>query len=320
MKFLRIIGGLIGLALVSLLLHQVGWESVRQTFSLLGWGYGIVILYPLTWILLNTRGWKTVLPRQAGHFPFFRLVQIRLAGETFNSLLPSGYVGGEPLKAKLLAETLSLREATSSVLIAKSAQSLGMVLFIGLGLSLAHPGGGSPWRKPGTLAALILLAGGIFIFTILLANRSFSRLGRALHRLTRFHWLQAQEHKFIALDESLGVFYREGRGRFLQSVVWHGLGWLAGALELGVIFRLIGHPLGWRDAWFMAALAQLAAIIGFLSPASVGFYESAHYMAAVLLGLPPALGLSVSLIRRVREIFWDIVGIFLFWRLTKRRT
>ena len=121
----------------------------------------------------------------------------------------------------------------------------------------------------------------------------------------------------MALDESLGRSYREGKGRFLASVAWHGAGWLAGALELALIFRLLGFPLSWMQAWFMGAMAQLAATVGLVSPAGIGFYEGGHYMAALALGLPPSLGLSASLIRRVRELFWDAVGLGLYWHLSR---
>ena len=67
-------------------------------------------------------------------------------------------------------------------------------------------------------------------------------------------------------------------------------------------------------------MAQLGAMIrrAVHAPGGVGLYEGGHYMAASLLGLPPALGLSVSLIRRVRELFWDLRRPgFLFWKLSR---
>jgi uncharacterized protein (TIRG00374 family) len=245
------------------------------------------------------------------------MASIRVAGETFNSLLPSGYVGGEPLKAKLLSNAVPMQEAASSVLIAKASQSIGLMLFLGLGLTLGHVSGPSPLTHGPTLVAICLLTIGIGIFTLLLAKGSFTWMGRWLHRITKFGWLQRQEDKLVALDESIGAFYREGKLRFMASIVWHCGGWLAGALEVAVIFYLIGHAITWRQAWFIGAMAQLASVIGLLVPAGVGLYEGGHYMAASLLGLDPALGLSVSLIRRVREVFWDMIGLFIFWRLSK---
>jgi uncharacterized protein (TIRG00374 family) len=315
MKVFRWVGVLIGLSIAGYLMHEVGLGAIRHTLGLLGWGYTVVLAYPITWILLNTAGWRSALPRAYGALSLTYLASIRVAGETFNSLLPSGYVGGEPLKAKLLSREMPMREAASSVLIAKAAQSVGLVFFVGIGLSLGHLGHQSPLKDPRTLTALCLLAAGIGIFTFLLANRSFSRMGQALHRLTGMPWLQKQDETLLALDESIGAFYREGKSRFLISVLWHVGGWLAGALEVGLIFWMLGSPVSWTQAWFIGAMAQLASVIGLFVPAGVGLYEGGHYMAASLLGINPELGLSVSLIRRVREVFWDLIGIGLFWRL-----
>jgi uncharacterized protein (TIRG00374 family) len=317
MKILRFLGILLGAFLVVVLVREVGWTPIHATLTVLGWKYLIVLAYPITWLLLNTFGWRSALHSGSAPIPFRKLIEVRLAGETFNSLLPSSYLGGEPIKAKLLSTWVPLRESTSSVLIAKSAQSIGLLLYIGLGLTLGLPPTATAGLKGKAWVAFGLLAGGVIIFTCLLGHQSFSRLGRALHRFTKNHWLQAQEARLIALDESLGRFYRECKGRFMASIAWHGGGWIVGMFELVVIFALMGHPISWRQAWFMGALAQLGMVIGLISPGGVGFYEGGHYLAAVLLGLPPSLGLSASLIRRVREIFWDVVGLYFFWRYSK---
>lgn len=320
MKILRIVGLLIGLSLAGYLLHEVGWAQIKQTFEWLGWGYPVVILYPVTWMLCNTAGWRSAIHAQYAKINLLAMMAIRITGEAFNSLLPSGYVGGEPLKAKLLSNRVPPAEAASSVLIAKAAQSVSLIFFIVLGLSLGGNGASAPLHRPSTLVSIGCLTVGIFIFTLLLTRRSFSRVGRWLHRLTGHPWLQKQDAKLVALDDSIGAFYRECKGRFFQSILWHGGGWLAGALEVAIICWFLGTPVTWRQAWFIGALAQLAAIVGLLIPAGIGLYEGGHYMAASILGLPPSLGLSVSLIRRMREIVWDTVGLYLFWKLSKEST
>jgi glycosyltransferase 2 family protein len=316
MKFLRIIAVAVGLALAGYLLHQVGLGEVRHSLGLLGWGYVLILAYPAVWTFLNTRGWRSALKSRV---PFVELFLIRVAGETFNSLLPSGYVGGEPLKVKLLSRRVPVSEAASSVLIAKAGQSVALVFFVTLGLTIGNEGSPSVFRNPKTLIALLALSAGIGIFAWLLASRSFSRLGRWLHRLTGHPWIQKQDAHLAALDDSLGEFYRGGKTRFLVCVLWHLAGWLAGALEVAIIFRLMGYPVTWQQAWFIGAMAQLAAVIGLVIPAGIGLYEGGHYMAASILGINPTLGLTVSLIRRVREVFWDAIGLFLFWKLSKEK-
>ena len=201
---------------------------------------------------------------------------------------------------------------------AKAAQSVGLVLFVGLGLTLGGRPGSMPISKqPAALAALFLLAVGIFFFLVLLSTRGFSRLAEFLNRHVSFGWLTRALPKLAALDDSLGAFYRCGRGAFLGSVFWHGCGWMSGALELVVIFFLLGHPITWREGWFIGALAQLGSVIGLFAPAGVGLYEGGHYLAAQMLGLPPALGITAALIRRVRELFWNVIGILIFWSSSK---
>jgi uncharacterized protein (TIRG00374 family) len=318
MQIFRLCGVIFGIVIVTFVIHQVGWAKISRSLEMLGWGYAIVIIYPVSWILFNTFGWRMALHEQYARLPFANLVQIRLAGETFNSLLPSGYVGGEPFKVKLLSRWIPTHEATSSVLIAKAAQSIGLVLFVGLGLTMGKRRGQVKMaHHPKTLMALLVVSFGIFFFTVLLTRRSFSRLGRWLHSLTGHPWLKKQEAKLVALDDSIGAFYREGKKRFLGSVLWHGAGWIAGAFEVAVIFYLIGHEVSWREAWFIGAMAQLAAVVGLFAPAGIGLYEGGHYLAASALGLAPELGVTVALIRRVREIFWDFVGLWIFWRLSK---
>lgn len=318
MRIVRFAGVIIGAVIVTLVIREVGWTNIRHSLGALGWGYGVVLAYPISWILLNTSGWRMALHAQYAKQPILRLSQIRLAGETFNSMLPSGYIGGEPLKAKLLSRWIPMHEAASSVLIAKAAQSVGLVLFVGLGLTFGgNKSQQSILHHPVTILSLVLLTAGIAIFILLLTQRSFSRVGRWLHNLTGHPWLRKQEKKLVALDDSLGAFYREGKDRFLGSVLWHITGWMAGALEVAIIFFLIGHRITLRDAWFIGAMAQLAAVIGLFAPAGVGMYEGGHYLAASILGLSPVLGVTVALIRRVREIFWDCVGLWLFWTLSK---
>lgn len=318
MAIIRTLGILIGIGIVTFLIHEVGWKQIRHSLGMIGWGYSIVIVYPLTWIVFNTQGWRMALHRRFSKVSLWRLAQIRLSGETFNSLLPSGYVGGEPLKAKLLGRWIPIQEAASSVLIAKAAQSIGLVMFVGLGLTMGTRRGQIKMaHHPKTQLALLCISIGIFIFTILLTKRSFSRLGRWLHSLTGHPWLKKQEEKLNALDDSIGAFYREGKLRFLGSALWHSAGWISGAFEVAIIFKLIGHSVNWKEAWFVGAMAQLASVVGLFAPAGIGLYEGGHYLAASALGLPPALGVSVALIRRVREIFWNGVGLLIFWRLSK---
>ncbi len=138
-----------------------------------------------------------------------------------------------------------------------------------------------------------------------------------MHRLTRHGWFKRHEQRLLSLDESLRQFFRHEKKQFAKSLFWHGAGWFVSAMEVPLILYLLGHPISWQDGCFMAAMAQLGSSVAVAIPEGIGFYEGGHYLAATLLGLPPSLGLSVGLIRRVRELFWHGVGMLMFWHLSK---
>jgi uncharacterized membrane protein YbhN (UPF0104 family) len=248
---------------------------------------------------------------------FGRLFEIRLVGETFNALLPSGYIGGEPLKIKFLRTDMSFHEASSGVLVAKVAQSLSLVAYLIAGLTLTRIAGRSLLFNRGVLISVSLLALGIMIFAYLVARGSFSQASGLMHRWTRFAWFKRQEPRFLALDQSLRDFFQHERKQFVKSLLWHGGGWFVSAMEVPLILYLLDHPFSIREGLFMAAMAQLGSSVAVAIPEGVGFYEGGHYLAAALLGLPPFLGLSVGLIRRVRELSWHAVGLGMFWHLSR---
>jgi len=79
MKYLRYAGIVLGVALAAVMLRQAGWTSIRHTLGLLGWGYAIVLAYPLTWIFLSTIGWRfACIPNI--NISLWELTAIRLAG------------------------------------------------------------------------------------------------------------------------------------------------------------------------------------------------------------------------------------------------
>src|SRR5262245_39496545 len=80
MRIIRIVGVVIGLVIVTVLIREVGWKEIKHSLGLLRWGYGAVILYPLTWMTLNTTGWRLALHKQFSKVPLWRMMQVRQAG------------------------------------------------------------------------------------------------------------------------------------------------------------------------------------------------------------------------------------------------
>src|SRR5262249_42876451 len=72
----RWVGVVIGLIIIAFLIREVGWTQLEHSLGMLGWGYAVVIIYPISWILLNTGGWRMALHAQFANIPLLRLAQI----------------------------------------------------------------------------------------------------------------------------------------------------------------------------------------------------------------------------------------------------
>ncbi|MBI4391918.1 MAG: hypothetical protein HY575_08510, partial [candidate division NC10 bacterium] len=70
-------------------------------------------------------------------------------------------------------------------------------------------------------------------------------------------------------------------------------------------------PLSAASALALEAGHQLSRAAGFFIPAKLGAQEGGNLLVFSALGFPAALGVAVSLLRRVRELAWVAVGLVL---------
>jgi hypothetical protein len=98
-RVLTIAAGIVAIALFEESLRVIGADQIADGLAKLGWGGGFAIL-----IITGGRdavrafAWTLTIEHPA-RLAFLRAFQARLAGEALNSLLPTGMVVGEPVKA-----------------------------------------------------------------------------------------------------------------------------------------------------------------------------------------------------------------------------
>jgi uncharacterized membrane protein YbhN (UPF0104 family) len=87
------------------------------------------------------------------------------------------------------------------------------------------------------------------------------------------------------------------------------LGWLASAAEVWVLLRLLGTSISQTDALIVEGLAQPIRATSIFVPGAVGTQEGGGVALCSWLGIPPAAGLALWLVRRGREVLFDAVGL-----------
>ena len=297
-----------GLAFIVWLSWDLGPAAVWSTFHALGWRLAVVMFVPFSAaVALDTIGWSVLLP--GCRVGWARLAGARLAGEAVNLATPTASVGGEPLKAYLVRDHVPLDLGLASVIVDKTSVVIGQAVFLAAGLSLALAALAPPREVTMAMAVLLMAeaigAGG---FALVQLRGGVAGAGRVLQRLGIG---PAPSYRALLhdVDRRLADLYRGRWARVVASTLFHAGGWAVGGLEIYVVLGLAGIPVDLTTAFVLEAVNSAVRFATFMIPGSLGALEGGNVAAFAVFGLPAAAGLSFSLVRRLREMTWALIGL-----------
>jgi putative membrane protein len=303
---LRVLLLVLGLALFGWFIYQAGLEAIWEMITRLGWLAPILLLPYSAVYLADTWGWHFAFGRPGRHgLPIRTVLRIRWAGESVNNVVPSAYIGGEAVKVYLLHKrNVSPRNATSSVVVGRTAQTFSQLIFVALGalafLQFVPPGSG--FRK----GMIVVLAGCVCVVGLLfwLQSRGLFAIALGLLDRLRVHWavLHDNRSKLHRIDRQVRRFYRYERGHFFLSAACYLGGWTLDALESWLTGWLLDIPVTFSHAIGIEAFLGVAKVMGLFVPGALGVQESGIVFLCRAAGLPDVFGISYALLRRGREV------------------
>jgi putative membrane protein len=322
------IGLLVGLGIAVVLVAWQGADAVGVLLASTGWKLLLVAGFAIPNVLLATASWRLLFP--PGHAPRFAVaLAAHWIGTSVNVLLPVAGVGGEVVRARLLARWSSKkRDAIASVVVDKTIQVATLPLLALIGIAALFPafegfnrGGSDPFGiRPATLGAAIigvaLLAIVIALLVLVQRAGAFSFLASRAVRFARNRKWEGLVERASDLDGAIRSLYRPGR--IAASCALRLLSRLSLAGEVWLAARLLGHPISLVDAIALKSLAMVAGGIVFAVPAGLGIQEASFVVLGALIGLPPDAALATSLATRVRELVVSVPGL-LAWEWVEGR-
>ena len=302
----------LGVVLLGGLVWGAGPQRLAAHLHALGWWTPVIFVPYAIATAFDTMGWRATF--QHAPPPLGRLYVVRLIGEAVNSITPTAYLGGEPVKAYVLQRFgVPLADGTTSVILAKTALTIAQIAFVILGVTLLFIHRGATWMTLPILLAMLASGVGLTFLLVRWQRRGpvASIAGLGARMLPRARLTRTLQERAGEVDAKLLEFYEACRGAAVASVVWHLIGWIAGAAEVFAIMTLIGHPVSWMEAVIIEALAQPTRLLGLVVPGTLGVQEAGGMLIFGILGLPPELGLALMLLKRVREIGFSALGLAL---------
>ncbi len=254
--------------------------------------------------------WQVVLGGLGAIPGLATLTAYRLAGQSLSTLIPSGKLGGEPLRVWLLRErAVPLGGAIASVVVDRTLEMGASVAFACLfaAILVQH---GIPALQ-GLLVTMLLGAVGLAVGVIITARRLRRGAGlvTAVVRrigLDRFGIVQGQVGTMAAAEaDTVRLIDQPGRMGWAFAV-----GILANLLVLLEYWLLLSaFELPATPIAVVAAIFATGAAHSMPVPAGIGVLEGGQMWLFGLLGYPSEVGLAVALAVRMRELLWVVPGL-----------
>ncbi|MBL0174786.1 MAG: flippase-like domain-containing protein [Ignavibacteria bacterium] len=273
--------------------------------------------------MADSIGWRLCHARSAHSMRLGRLYRIRVGTDALLNAVPGGVAIAETMRPILVRRECGVEydESISASVIAKIIMTLAHLLFlIGGLLAFIFSIGGTAFLPLWQLTLLVCAAVlAVWVVTIPFRMESISSLFRAASRI--------RSRSFRSLLERLGplaqridtdvlAFTRSHRARFGRAFGAFALGWLCLASETFLIATLLGTNLTLGQAILFEGAVSLLRAAFFFLPGALGAQEAGTVLLFQALGIPdPGIAAAAFvLLRRLRELVWIVVGLFLLWR------
>jgi uncharacterized protein (TIRG00374 family) len=257
--------------------------------------------------------WKIVLAAYDKKVAFITLLRQTIAAFAVSYLTPAARLGGEPLRAYMLKKEvgIDLKTGTSSIIMDKFVELFGSAMFGVLGLFLLM-------YIPGITLTFKLLFTGLIIFTIsvllIFYHRTVTGRGSfsSLFNLFRLYKITKWKN-FVSvlkdIEKKLEYFFVHHKKAFFLSSASYLIYTVLIILEMK--FLLLSFGVNASLMTIVISLTLIGACNFIPVPAALGFLEAGQTSLFAALQGEGSIGFALSLLLRMRHLFFVAVGFSL---------
>lgn len=305
---------------VWLVVREIPFAEVARALARLGpWQILALIALNALAVLSFAGGWWTILRALGYRLPYFSLARGRLGAFGVAYFVPGPQVGGEAVQLLWLTQRhgVPLPQAAASVALDKTLEILVNFVLVALGIGFLASRNLWPQVPPEAWAAVVVALIALPVFFIWTVYRGWKPLSRVLTRLPRRLAQKSLVQRITEAvrdsEQHMTDFCRRQPAAFAAALGFACLSWFLLLFDYWLSMYFLGVALMPTEVLMGVALGRLAILIPL--PGAAGVLESSQVLAMTLLGYGPALGLSQSLVMRVRDVsvavfgfLWAVVG------------
>lgn len=180
-------------------------------------------------------------------------------------------------------------------------------------LTLFFGWGGTGRRLP---LALILVLAIVFVSALLWKRQEiWNAICAWVDRMTSRHgWLKTVRDQMSVFERGLGNQSGGLSRLFVAVFVLESVAVLTGVFEANLVLGVASSRVSLSTALVAEAATRFVNLAFAFVPLRIGAEEGGAALALVATGYAAAAGVTLSIIRKVRTIFWVAVGLFILLR------
>jgi hypothetical protein len=293
----------------------VGADRISSGLRAIGWGFLAILLLSFLRFVARSIAWTALIGQRV---PLMRAVAATISGDALGNVTPLSLLLSEPTKAMYLDSGTG----SSRSLAALTAENFFYSVSVGIYVTLGTAAMLRTFPLPGEIhlagiTALVLMAGVLVaaawtawqkpvVASALLARLPFGRLAAVVDRVREF---EVQTYGSAGHQGArLGIV-------FVCETTFHILSFLEAWLTVWLVTD-VSAPLA---AFVLDTFNRVVNVVAKMIPLRLGVDQVTSERVAVAIGLAPAIGTTVSLIRTGRMMLWAAVGLALLTRRGVKR-
>jgi len=320
---LGIIFAIAGAVLFVYFVRKAGLVQILDGIRRLGAGFILILAISAVRHVVRSIAW-TLCVEAPYRLRFWDALRARLMGDAIGNILPfASFVISEPAKPALIRDRVPLMAGFSGIVIENIFYSLSVVVFVFSGMLALLLNFSLP--KGLRLASVITLVAisAVILMGVFLIRKQLRFISGATSFLHRRGLNDKWVEKARTLEDRVYGFYRRHSSRFLPILFLEACFHLAGVMEIYATLSFISpqQPPTIFTAFILESVNRVITMAFKFIPLRMGVDEAGTGKISKVLQFTEAVGVTLAIVRKARDVFWAGVGVaLLFHRGLSLRT
>jgi len=307
----------LGLGLLVASVRQAGVATIATSIQSVGFWFIAVVALGATRMWARSAAWSTC--SRAEHpegLPIGAAFSATLAADALGNLTPLGVLASEPAKVLLARRHLSTATSLSSVTVENGFYTASVVAMLLGGVWVLLQRADVPPVIERMGESVVVVSGLAVLLALWMFTTRPALISRAGHLVARAIGRSGSAQAFEALEQSVYDVVHWPASRLAQVMAWEAAFHVLAVLEVWLVLRVMpgGAAASIEDAFLMETTGRFITVAFKFVPYRLGIDEMGSGSVARLIGLGAPAGVALALVRRVRILLLNALGIALLAR------